>query len=157
MVKFVQAVLVWWLEIQRVHTKDGPWPDPSILLTRSKVEGWPVFDSGTFWPDLQRFYLTRSEKLGFLGEIFQTQTQTKDGWPNLTWHGSKFFDPDPSLVHTLTMLAKSLMKRKLWQFKKPATQFRQALSKSLNWRKTTKVFYGHWHKIPFLRVLFMIP
>jgi len=43
-----------------------------------------------------------------LGEIFQIQTQTINGWPNLTRPesqkidptrpGSKIFDPDPSLI-----------------------------------------------------------
>jgi len=50
-----------------------------------------------FWPAVNKrptrlrpmYFLTQSgrEKLknfGFLGEIFQTQTQTKDGWPDQT-------------------------------------------------------------------------
>jgi len=31
----------------------------------------------------------------FLGEIFQIQTQTINGWPD---PGQKIFDPDPSLI-----------------------------------------------------------
>jgi len=40
-----------------------------------------------------------------IGDTFQIQTQTINGWPepqkiDPTWPGSKFYDPDPSLVHT---------------------------------------------------------
>jgi len=79
---------------KHLGTRDGTWPDLSIPLTHSKLEinsslTWVLFDP-------MRFFLTRRAKnwkLGFLGEIFQTQT--KIGWP-----GSEFFDPDPSLLGT---------------------------------------------------------
>jgi len=47
-----------------------------------------MFDQGIFltWPD--EIFLTRKGKklkiLVFLGEIFQTQNQTKDDWPELS-------------------------------------------------------------------------
>jgi len=50
-------------------------------MTRSRDQ--PVFDMGTFLTLPEEIFLLRSVKngnsLGFLGEIFQTQTQIKDG------------------------------------------------------------------------------
>jgi len=50
-----------------------------------KITGRHIFDLGTFWPDLKKSFWPETKKiknLGFLGEIYQTQTQTQDGWPN---------------------------------------------------------------------------
>jgi len=61
--------------------RDGPWPDPSLLLTLSKNEADPLT-----WPE-DTFLDPKGKKLKnltFLGEIFQTQTQTINGWPDLT-------------------------------------------------------------------------
>jgi len=70
-------------------------PNLSILLTRSKKRGQAQRD----------FFDSKGSKLKnlvFLGEIFQTQNQTKVGWPQpeqkkLTRPRSKISDPDPSL------------------------------------------------------------
>jgi len=43
-----------------------------------------AFDLGTFWPNLKIFFWKKLKNLTFLGEIFQTQTQTKGGWPDPT-------------------------------------------------------------------------
>jgi len=90
----------------------------------------PDLTQAYFWPAVNkrptclrpRYFLTQPEEiifdpkgkilknLTFLGEIFQIQTQTINGWPDptrpdptqpepqkLTQPGSKIFDPDPSL------------------------------------------------------------
>jgi len=75
-------------------------PDP----TRPKhtfdpqlTRGWPIFDQGTFWPD------PKGKNWNILWEIFKTQTQTKDGWPDpsnkkSTRPRSKNLNPDPWLL-----------------------------------------------------------
>jgi len=45
-----------------------------------------------------------------LGEIFQIQAQTINGWPD---PGQNFFDPDPSLLEWKTMLIIKLWDRHL--------------------------------------------
>jgi len=53
------------------------WPAVIKRLTRVLFEpNWRDF----LWLEGKKF-----ENLGFLGEIFKTQAQTKDGWPYSTW------------------------------------------------------------------------
>jgi len=59
--------------------RDGPWPDPCILLTCSKLEANPPLTQELFWKKFK--YLV------FLGENFKTQT--KHDWPDLTWATKK--------------------------------------------------------------------
>jgi len=73
-------------------------PDPTRAyfwpaVNKRQTRPWP----GYFltWPE-EIFFDPKGKKLKnlmFLGELFQIQTQTIDGWP-----GSKIIDPDPSLV-----------------------------------------------------------
>jgi len=65
----------------------GPGPTRGYFWA-TKIRGRPVFDTGTFWPNLKRLFWPKGKKLknlGFLVEIFQTQTRTKDGWHDPTW------------------------------------------------------------------------
>jgi len=79
--------------------RDGPWPNPSILLTGSKRKGWPTFEPGIFWSEKGKTV----KKLAFCGEIFWTQrwltlpypSQASKNWLKLTQ--GKNFDPYPSL------------------------------------------------------------
>jgi len=70
-----------WVKKVLAQTRDVHWPDPNILLTRSKeIRSQPIFD-----PTQSRFFDPKGKKLknlGFLREIFLTQT--KDGWPDPT-------------------------------------------------------------------------
>jgi len=73
------------------------WPAVKKRLTRL----WPGWYFLTWPKDI--FFDPKGKKLKnlmFLGEIFQIQTQTLNGWPDLTRTGSKNFDPDPSLDHS---------------------------------------------------------
>jgi len=88
---------------QLVDARDGPWPDPSLLLTRSKTRLWPRYFLTRPWRDLFDPKGKKLKNLTLLGENFQIQTQTINGWPNpshqkLTRPVSKIFDLDPSLV-----------------------------------------------------------
>jgi len=63
-------------------TRDGPWAD----LTRAYF--WPAENkkpthlwTGYFSTQPEEIFLT-PKKFRFLGQIVQTQTQTKDAWPN---------------------------------------------------------------------------
>jgi len=95
-----------------------------VILTQVKGEMDPDPTRAYFWPAVNkrltqlwpRYFPTRPKAIFFdpkgkklknsmfLGEIFEIQTQTINGWPNptwpepqkLTWPG-KIFDPDPSL------------------------------------------------------------
>jgi len=70
-------------------SRDGPWPDPSILLTRSKYEANRYLTLVLFDPTQCNFFLLEGEKiekLRFFGEIFLTQT--KGGWPT---HSYKYW------------------------------------------------------------------
>jgi len=91
-------------------TREGLWSDPI------RAYFWPAVNKRptSLWPS---YFLTQPKEilfdpkgrklknLGFLGKIFLSQTQTKDGWP-----GSKFLKPEPittmylplSLFHPLT-------------------------------------------------------
>jgi len=66
-------------------TKDGPWLDQSLLLTRSKEEADPPLTQVLFDPTQRYFFLTRKEKIEkfdiFRGN-FQIQTQTINVWPD---------------------------------------------------------------------------
>jgi len=67
-----------------VRARDGPWPDPTLAYFWPAVnKGQPAFDLGTFWPNPNRFFWPKRKKIEnliFLGEIFQIQTQTINGW-----------------------------------------------------------------------------
>jgi len=63
---------------------------------------WPIFDSGTFWPKGKKIF-----KMAFLVEIFQTQTQIKNGWPDPT--RVKNFWPGPITVMDLRKNGGSLL------------------------------------------------
>jgi len=65
---------------------------PEHTFDQQQIRGRPVFDPGTFWHNLKGKKL---ENLGFLGEIFQTQTQTKDGWSD---SGQNFW-PGPITIN----------------------------------------------------------
>jgi len=50
---------------------------PEHTFDPQNIRGQPIFDPGTFWPNLKRFFWPEGKKLeilGFLGEVFQTQT-----------------------------------------------------------------------------------
>jgi len=88
--------------------RDGPWPDPSILLTRSKLEADPPLTQVLFDPTRSDFFLTKKKKLKnlvFLGEIFQLEQQKIDQ----TQPGSKFltrthhYSPCPSTQESRVM------------------------------------------------------
>jgi len=98
----------------RVLDRDGPDPiRPELLLTHSnKQEANPPLTKAPFWPVPKIFFLTRRVKklknLVFLGEIFQNQPQTIDGWPDPT--GVKNFWPGSitsfgSMVNSFSLLA----------------------------------------------------
>jgi len=61
--------------------RDEPWPNPTWAYCWPAVNKRPTW----LWP---AHFLTRPDEiffdpnLRFLGEIFKTQTQTKDGWSN---------------------------------------------------------------------------
>jgi len=62
-------------------------PDPSLLLTRSKKEADPALTR--ILSDLTRsnFFYPKGRKLKnltFLGDIFEIQTHTTNGWPDPT-------------------------------------------------------------------------
>jgi len=69
-----------------IKARDGPWPE--LTFGPQKIRGRPAFDPGTFQPNLKRSRREKIEKFDVLGEIFQIQTQTINGWPDLT-------QPDP--------------------------------------------------------------
>jgi len=52
---------------------------PEHTFDTQKIRGQPVFGHGTFRPNPKRFFLTQREKFGIFREIFQSQSQTKDG------------------------------------------------------------------------------
>jgi len=68
---------ICWMS--KTWDRDGPWRN----MTRAYF--WPAVSKRPFWLDPKRFIFYHKGRklkiLGFLGEIFQTQTQTKDGWP----------------------------------------------------------------------------
>jgi len=81
-----KKIVVWsglnrqpWIS---VVSWNGPWPDQ----TRSYF--WPVVNKRPthLWPNPKRFFFIQREKnwkIWYIkGEIFKTQTQTKDCWPN---------------------------------------------------------------------------
>jgi len=80
------------------NSRDGPWPDPTQAyfwpaVNKRPTRLWP----GYFLTQPKEIFLTRRfffwhkgktiENLTFLGETFQTQTQTINGWPD---PGQKF-------------------------------------------------------------------
>jgi len=82
--------------------RDGPWPDPTWAYF------WPAVNKRQthLWPG---YFLTQPEEiffdlkgkklknLIFWGEIFQIQTQTKNGWPDTTQSTKNW--PDPTRVN----------------------------------------------------------
>jgi len=66
--------------------RDGPWPDPRMLLTHIKKRAQPSHDLGIFDPNRWDFFW-HDESKKIIREIFQNQTN--DGWPE-----SKSFDLD---------------------------------------------------------------
>jgi len=68
-------------------TRDGPWPDPTrayILPAENKRQTRLWYGYFLIRPG-DNFFDPKGKKLkkcGFLGEIFRTQTHTKDGWPD---------------------------------------------------------------------------
>jgi len=104
--KFLTSTLYTTRRRPLIGCRNGPWPDPN------QTYFWPAINKRPtlLWPDPKRFSDPKGKNLGFWGEIFQTQTQTKDGWPNPTrpnltratknWPDPSqiFFDPFTSLT-----------------------------------------------------------
>jgi len=84
-----------------VYTRDGPWPDPSLIWLA--VNKRPT----RLWPG---YFLTRPEaiffdpkgkklkNLTFLGEIFRILTQTINGWPDPTQATKNWPDPGQKIL-----------------------------------------------------------
>jgi len=91
---FRSTLFIWHVQsfnaaLRAQKCRDGPWPNPNILLN-NKV----LFDPTQryfFWPEGKKI-----EKFDVLGEIFQIQTLTINGWPEPTRATKNW--PDPTRV-----------------------------------------------------------
>jgi len=77
-----------------ISSKDGPWPDPTRAYFWPTVNKRPTrLQPGYFPTQPEEIFIDPKGKklknLTFLGQIFQIQTQTINGWPDPT-------RPDPS-------------------------------------------------------------
>jgi len=118
-------------------------PDPTRAYRWSAVNKRPTcLRPGYFLTQPKEiFFDTEGKKLknlSFLGEIFQIQTQTINGWPDptqpepqkidLTRSGSKIFDPDPSLQKRMFFFGEVLFCSFWWFFSNPGSEMN-----SRNW------------------------
>jgi len=72
------------LYFKLLRTRDGPWPNPSILLIRSWIPQARVL----LTKPIEIFFDPKGKKLKnlrFLGEIFKTQNHRWLTWPRPTW------------------------------------------------------------------------
>jgi len=86
------------LEQLTLHgSRDGPWPDPTRAYFWPAVKRPTRLRPGYFPTQPEEIFFDPKGKklknLTFLGEIFQIQTQTINGWPDPTW--VKNFWPGP--------------------------------------------------------------
>jgi len=106
----VEKLLVW-LEVWTVNLRflfsvrcllfrDGPWPDltqanfwPTVIKRLTRL--WPRY----FWPESKIFFLIWRQKIEKFNIFRGNFLNPNHKW--LTRPGSKFFDPDPSLLWSL--------------------------------------------------------
>jgi len=77
-----------------ISARDGPWLNPAILLTRSKWEADPFLTKVLFDLTRRDFFEPKGKNwIIWCFSIFQTQTQTKDGWSAPTRATKNWHDP----------------------------------------------------------------